>query len=139
MICGAICAATSIGLAMILSITVCSWIIAFERDWYKGDYVIGDLNHMTYIERDWQKKPYEDIIVTEDAECPATHPEAVFFDVWPGLRPYCDCLLRDMTYELDYYCAKSKGGSDRSPFCYNMLPHMPVKQTNLGKFKICGK
>jgi len=42
-----ICGGGCVGLIMIISIFVSSWIIAFERDWYQGDYFFGDMSHVS--------------------------------------------------------------------------------------------
>jgi len=52
------------------------------------------------IERDWNTRPFEDIRVTEEAQCPDTHPELVVYDMWYGMRRYCDCTERNGAYGL---------------------------------------
>ena len=64
---------------------------------------------MEQIERDWNTRPFEDIRVTEEAQCPDTHPELVVYDMWYGMRRF-----------------------------YSNKAHPPVLQSKLGKFKICG-
>jgi len=42
----------------ILCIAVCSWMIAFDKDWKHGDYFYGDVNYLTQIGRDWNTLPF---------------------------------------------------------------------------------
>jgi len=94
------------GISAILCIAVCSWIIHFENDWLQGDYYYGDINYLTQIGRDWSTLPFQDILVTEETQCPDTHPDPVLYDVWLGTRAYCDCIERDGRYYLDEWCEK---------------------------------
>jgi len=117
------------GVSAIFCIAACSWIIAFERDWRQGDYFYGDINYLTQIGRDWSTQPFHDIVVTEETKCPDTHPDLVLYDVWLGIRTYCDCIERDGVYDLDRWCDKGEEGSHNSPLCYDMHAHAPVVQS----------
>ena len=60
----------------------------------------------------WEKEPYVDIVVQDTSKlmqgCPATHPEEVIYNVWPGTEQMCDCTHRSRgaVLEMSSWCAK---------------------------------
>jgi len=56
--------------------------------------------HLTYIQQDWATAPFIDMIVVKLAEndqksCPQSHPDEVLYQVWPGIKRFCDCTSID--------------------------------------------
>ena len=43
------------------------------------------------LEKSWDMPPFVDVIVTKALSCPATHPESLIYDIWPGAKLYCSC------------------------------------------------
>jgi hypothetical protein len=52
------------------------------------------VRHLTQVVRDWETVPLLDIVTTGERQCPWTHPEELFYKVWPGIWPTCDCQKR---------------------------------------------
>ena len=52
------------------------------------------LTHLTQVVRDWNTLPLVSLRTTTAKKCPKSHPEQVFFKLWPGILPYCDCQDR---------------------------------------------
>jgi len=50
-----------------------------------------DLDYLTQIVQDWETVPLVDIRTTNGKQCPISHPEELFYKLWPGLYPFCDC------------------------------------------------
>ena len=44
------------------------------------------------VSRDWLVKPFTDIIVTTDTQCPSSHPDLVFTRTFLGSNIACDCF-----------------------------------------------
>ena len=53
----------------------------------------------------WTQVPFVDVTVIDASEnpagCPASHPEELIFEVWPGITGMCDCLER--AGDRDYF------------------------------------
>lgn len=79
------------------------------------------------------------MVVTTDYKCPATHPDEVLYDLWPGATIVCDCIERDGQAFRDIKCSKGKDGDHNGAWCYEQLPMPPVVQANLNGHRICGK
>ena len=119
------------GTCAILNIVVCSWIISYEKGWRQGDYFQGDVSYLSQIGNDWNIAPFQDILVTEETQCPDTHPDLVAYDVWYGTNMYCDCIEKDGTVHYDRKCEHDDGdgGQQHHSKCYNVFAHAPVVQS----------
>jgi len=61
-----VCVAAYCSLLAVVTISVCSWLIAFENDWERGDYFKDDhKGNLIKFGRDWKALPYADVIVVE--------------------------------------------------------------------------
>ena len=94
----------------------------------------------------WSTPPYTDIVVVDASgwvsDCPASHPEDVIYQIWPGTRYMCDCLERKQKreYYLDIVCdKKGKHPEHNSPDCFDVPGHSPIVQNRINEVKICGK
>jgi hypothetical protein len=94
-----------------------------------------DLSPVQQVTLDWIQKPLVDLkIVPSDDSCPESWDD-VFYNVWPGTFPYCDCsAIEDNTIHLNKSC-DSLGKNE----CTMHVGSPPIVQNNLGGFKICGK
>ena len=94
--------------------------------------------------KSWNTEPFIDVLVIHtgtysqnydtlvNTDCPSTHPDEVFYEVWPGTRQMCDCLERDgdREYYFDIICQKSgKGARHKSPDCINVQARAPIVQS----------
>ena len=58
----------------------------------------------------WTLQPFVDVTVVDASEnpsgCPASHPEELIYEVWPGTYGYCDALEQkgDRSYKLGKKC-----------------------------------
>lgn len=120
------------------------WRVRFESLEESGYGVISDLI------RSWDDKPFVDAIVTSAATCPATHPEDLVWDMWPGSVGHCDCLQReeDRSIHLNMKCDRgedntdSDGGSEgehSSEDCHDRHGLAPIIQNRFGGFRYCGR
>ena len=61
----------------------------------------------------WSQVPFVDVTVIDAAEnpqgCPASHPDELIFEVWPGTMGLCDGLEAEghRKYELGKPCDKA--------------------------------
>lgn len=72
-------------------IAVLSVMIHFEKNPIFNNM---DLSYLYQISPEWKAQPYIDFIITENRQCPATHPHEMFYDLWPGATILCDCIDR---------------------------------------------
>ena len=131
------------------AIGICSW---FVHIWHNGKWRVRfeSLNESGFgvisdLIRSWDYKPFVDAIVTSAATCPATHPEDLVWDMWPGTVGHCDCLQReeDRSYFLSIYCERGDGdkneGEHESEDCHERHGLAPIIQNRFGGFRYCGR
>lgn len=73
-----------------------AWIIAFVMVGIQSEEAV-DLQYYPFdiynqIVRDWARKPYSSLLVTDSLTCPSSHSELVFSRPWYGTTVGCDCI-----------------------------------------------
>jgi len=100
--------------AFVLCITCASWMVNQNNSESWRHTIMGlgssDTAAIYILQRSWEVKPFVDIVVTNERNCPYSHPEDVIFEIWLGTKGMCDCLERaaDRLYELDTMCKRGK-------------------------------
>ena len=89
--------------------------------------------------------PFVDVTVVDASEnptgCPASHPEELIFEVWPGTTGMCDCLERqeDRDYFLYIKCIRGEDAPHNSPDCFDIPGKQAVIQNVVKGARYCGK
>ena len=98
----------------------------------------------------WSQVPFVDVTVIDAAEnptgCPASHPDELIFEIWPGTMGLCDYLENehDRSYELGKPCDKA-GDVDDSKYqkqgddAYSVWGINPSIQNVVKGARYCGK
>ena len=75
------------------------------------------------------------------SSCPETHPEELFYEIWPGTRGLCDCLERegDRLYDLTGMCRRGKNAPHNSEDCLDVGPLAPIVQNKINGWRYCGR
>ena len=92
--------------------------------------------------------PFVDVTIVEADEtnrgCPASHPDELIFEVWPGITGMCDCLEREEGEGREYYlhreCKREgKDSPEKSEDCLDLRGRNPIVQNVLKGARYCGK
>ena len=110
---------------------------------------VGDYEALDYstelakrIDRDWQVKPFTDIIVTADKVCPESHPDLVFYRTFMGTDVGCNCLgiEDDQIYKggNDFFVGIPCGRNETKFGCENSEPLVPTIMGQVNGQRVCG-
>ena len=135
------------------------WASIHARSVAFKDPKLLSLTHLTQVVRDWKTVPLVDLLTTTAKKCPRSHPEQVFFKMWPGIFPYCDCQARVLNkkkyysaYEATQFVTKKFWVNEECPTincggkncwrvaggCKRKRAAPPVLMNDLGGFRVCG-
>ena len=103
-------------------------------------------SYLNQIGRDWQRSPFESLIVTDASSCPDSHPELAFSRPWYGNDLGCDCLgftRWNIQYNLEtnYDRIRQGGVCTKNQTLAGCRQGEPNHAVQIGQFKgkrICG-
>ena len=128
--CAGFCAVSCCLLQWLMTIVISSMLIAYRKrlpDAWTLDLDSEIKTSPSQVRYNWLTKPFTDITVVDaDDNCPASFPDEVIYNVWPGTRMMCDCIDRSFEYFLDQECKKGKNGEHNSEDCIDVGALPPV-------------
>ena len=92
--------------------------------------------------RSWNTRPYVDVAITDEQNCPLGFTEDLIYDIWPGTQGHCDCLEIDREdqdladYELNE-CNRARDSDTRD--CIDRAGLAPIVQNRFNGVRYCSK